>query len=66
MPARADVLEEMTRVSNGRLMTGDDLESLINQIRALPDPSPMETRTPLWSHWITAACVGGGPEGGQA
>lgn len=57
MPARADVLEEMTRVSNGRLMTGDDLESLINQIRALPDPSPMETRTPLWSHWITAASL---------
>ena len=57
MPARADVLEEMTRVSKGRLMAGDKLASLFKEIQALPEPTPMETRTPLWSHWITAAAL---------
>ncbi|MFK7909598.1 MAG: hypothetical protein AB8F34_03255 [Akkermansiaceae bacterium] len=57
MPARADVLEEMTRVSRGRLMAGDQLSSLLKEIRALPEPTPMETRTPLWSHWLTAAIL---------
>ncbi len=57
MPARADVLEEMTRVAKGRLMSGDKLASLVKEIQALPDPKPMETRTPLWSHWLTAASL---------
>ncbi|MBT8035912.1 MAG: hypothetical protein KJO21_00065 [Verrucomicrobiae bacterium] len=57
MPARADVLEEMTRVAKGRLMTGEKISSLIKEIQALPDPKPMETRTPLWSHWLTAAAL---------
>ncbi len=57
MPARADVLEEMTRVAKGRLMTSDKLDSLLKEIQALPAPKPMETRTPLWSHWLTAAAL---------
>ena len=57
MPSRPDVLEEMARVSRGRLMEGEQLTSLIQEIQALPDPTPLETRTPLWSHWLTAACL---------
>lgn len=57
MPARADVLEEMTRVAKGRLMTGEKLSALIKEIQTLPDPKPMETRTPLWSHWLMAATL---------
>jgi len=57
MPAREDVLEEMTRVAKGRLMTGEKLSALIKEIKALPDPKPMETRTPLWSHWLMAASL---------
>jgi len=57
MPARVDVLEEMTRVAKGRLMTSDKLASLVNEINALPEPKPQETRTPLWSHWLTASLL---------
>ena len=55
MPARPDVLEEMTRVSRGRLIDGESLSALIKEIQTLPDPTPLETRTALWSNWITAA-----------
>ncbi len=54
MPNRPDVLEEMARVAKGRLITNENLASLVKEIHALPDPKPMETRTPLWSHWGTA------------
>ena len=57
MPARPDVLEEMARVSKGRLMANDQLGSLLKEIQSLPEPSPIENRTPLWSHWLTAAAV---------
>jgi hypothetical protein len=57
MPARVDVLEEMARVAKGRLMTSDKLASLVNEINALPEPKPQETRTPLWSHWLTASLL---------
>ena len=57
MPAKVDVLEEMARVAKGRLMTGDKLASLVKEIRALPEPKPQETRTPLWSHWLTATLL---------
>jgi hypothetical protein len=57
MPARADVLEEMARVAKGRLITGANLSSLVTEIHALPDPIPQETRTPLWSHWLTAVLL---------
>lgn len=57
MPARSDVLEEMTRVAKGRLIEGDMISSLAKEIKSLPEPKPLERRTPLWSHWLTAACL---------
>ncbi|BDS05575.1 membrane protein [Oceaniferula spumae] len=57
MPARPDVLEEMTRVARGRMINGEKIAALIKEIQALPDPQAMETRTPLWSSWIIAACL---------
>ena len=56
-PARIDVLEEMAKVSKGSLITGDEITKLINEIKSLPDPQPNENRTPLWSHWLTAAAL---------
>jgi len=57
MPARADVIEEMTRVSKGQLMEGDTIKDIGKVINALPVPKPLESRTPLWSHWFTATCL---------
>lgn len=57
MPSRPDVIEEMTRVSKGQLLEGDRISNISKAIKALPMPKPLETRTPLWSHWLTATCL---------
>jgi hypothetical protein len=52
-PARPEVLEEMARVSRGRSIQPHQLADLIKEINALPEPRPIESRVPLWSHWGT-------------
>jgi len=54
-PARPEVLEEMARVSRGRVIQPAQLGELVKEISALPEPRPLETRIPLWSHWATVA-----------
>ena len=57
LPSRPDVLEEMARISKGRLIGSESISALVNEIQTLPDPEPLETRTALWSNWITAAAL---------
>lgn len=52
-PARPEVLEEMAKVSKGRIIHPDQLPELIKEITALPEPRPLEKRMPLLSHWAT-------------
>ena len=52
-PARPEVLEEMAKVSRGRVIHPSQLADLVKEISALPEPRPLETRIPLWSHWAT-------------
>ena len=47
----------MTRVSKGQLIEGAAIKNIGKAINALPIPKPLESRTPLWSHWFTAACL---------
>ena len=54
-PARPEVLEEMAKVSKGRVIQPDQLPELIKEITALPAPRPLENRIPLLSHWATLA-----------
>lgn len=54
-PARPEVLEEMARVSRGRVIQPAQLAELVKEINALPEPRPLESRIPLWSHWGTLA-----------
>ncbi len=56
-PARPEVLEEMARVSRGRIIQPAQLADLIKEISALPAPRPLENRIPLWSHWATVAAL---------
>ena len=56
-PARPEVLEEMSRIAKGRMISPDQLPDLIKEIEALPEPRPIENRLPLWSNWITIAVV---------
>ena len=56
-PARPEVLEEMAKVSRGRIIQPAQLADLIKEISALPEPRPLENRIPLWSHWATVAAL---------
>lgn len=56
-PARIEVLEEMARIARGRLIQPGQLAELAREIRALPEPRPIENRLALWSHWITIALM---------
>ncbi|MCP5545708.1 MAG: hypothetical protein H7A49_17575 [Akkermansiaceae bacterium] len=56
-PARPEVLEEMARVSRGRIVQPTQLADLVKEINALPEPRPLETRTPLWSHWAVVVAL---------
>ena len=56
-PARPEVLEELARVSKGRIIQPAQLAELVKEITALPEPRPLETRIPLWSHWGTLVAL---------
>ncbi len=56
-PTRPEVLEEMARVSRGRIIQPEHLAELIQEINALPEPRPLQNRIPLWSHWGTVAAL---------
>jgi hypothetical protein len=56
-PARPEVLEEMAKVSRGRVIQPGQLADLIREINALPEPRPLENRIPLLSQWATIAVL---------
>lgn len=56
-PARPEVLDEMARISRGRIIQPAQIADLIKEINALPEPRPLETRIPLWSHWGTLVAL---------
>lgn len=56
-PARPEILEEMAKVSRGRIVKPDEFATLIDEITALPAPRLLENRIPLWSHWGTLSAL---------
>jgi hypothetical protein len=56
-PARPEVLEEMAKVSRGRMIQPAQLAKFIQEINALPAPRPLEKRIPLGSHWLIIAAL---------
>jgi hypothetical protein len=54
-PARPEVFDEMTKVARGRTLQADQIGDLIREIKALPEPRPLEKRVALWSHWAVVA-----------
>ncbi|HEV3024617.1 MAG TPA: hypothetical protein VGX76_19210 [Pirellulales bacterium] len=56
-PARPEVLEEIARVTQGRLLAAGDIHSVVRSIAALPEPPPEFHRLPLWSHPAAAGGI---------
>ena len=56
-PARPEVMEEIARVSHGKVLAPDRLEQLVQSLASLPEPSPSIRRVQLWSHPATAGLI---------
>lgn len=52
-PARPEVLEEMAKITGGRVLTSDEIAKVADIIKALPERKPLETRVPLWAQIAT-------------
>ena len=56
-PARPEVMEELARVTGGKVIEVSKLEEVVRSLAELPSPAPLVRRLPLWSHPITAAAL---------
>lgn len=57
-PTRTDVLDEISRVSGGRLVQRDEIDTLIQEIQSLPEPDKLVRRQRLWSNpWWAGTIV---------
>jgi hypothetical protein len=56
-PARPEVLEEIARVTHGKMLATGKMDQLLQSLANLPDPAPSVRRVQLWSHPALAACV---------
>ena len=48
--ARFDVLEEISKITNGKLVPIADVGTLLDHLAALPEPEPIVKRTRIWAH----------------
>lgn len=50
-PARPAVLDEIARITRGKMMEPSKLTEVIAALESLPEPPPVEHRLRIWSHW---------------
>lgn len=56
-PSRPEVLEELARVTRGKVVEPDKLDEVVDALAALPDPPPAVRRLQLWSHGAVAVVM---------
>jgi hypothetical protein len=56
-PARPEVLEEISRVTNGKTVAADELTEILNHFQNMPDPPPSVRRLQIWCHPVTASAI---------
>ena len=56
-PARPDVLEEIARVTQGKVIEVDRLDEIITSLTSLPEPPPAVRRLQLWGHPAVAGVL---------
>jgi hypothetical protein len=49
-PARPEVLEELARVTRGKVVDAGKLDEVVRSLAEMPDPPPSVRRVQLWSH----------------
>ena len=55
--ARFDVLDEIAKITEGKLVSVSEVPSLLAHLAALPEPAPTVHRTRLWAHPIWAGIL---------
>jgi hypothetical protein len=56
-PARPDVLEELARVSHGKVVEPNRIDEVVRSLAELPEPPPAVRRVRLWSHPAVAGAL---------
>ena len=56
-PARSDVLDEISRVSGGRMVKRAEINQLIDEIQSLPEPEPLVRRLRIWANPFWAGTI---------
>ena len=56
-PARPEVLEEIARVTRGRVFEIGRIDEVVSALANLPDPAPSVRRVQLWSHPAVAGLL---------
>jgi hypothetical protein len=56
-PARPEVMEEIARVTHGKMLAPGKIDELVQSLAKLPDPPPSIRRVQLWSHPVYAGVV---------
>ena len=52
--ARFDVLDEIAKITEGKLVPVSDVQSLLDSLATLPEPEPIVHRIRIWSHPLWA------------
>ena len=56
-PARPEVMEELARVSRGKVVGPDGIEEAVRSLAEIPDPPASVRRVQLWSHPAVAGVL---------
>jgi hypothetical protein len=54
-PARPEVMEEIARVTRGKVIAPNKIDDVLQSLASLPDPPPSVRRVQLWSQPLLAA-----------
>jgi hypothetical protein len=56
-PARPEVIEEISRVTRGKIVSADNLTEIVDYFQSMPDPPPTVRRLQIWCHPATASLI---------
>ena len=56
-PARPEVLEEIARVTRGKVLPVSDMTKVLSYLAQLPEPAPSIRRLQLWAHPLVAGLM---------
>lgn len=56
-PGRPEVLEELSRLTQGQVLDGGDIAQIIKAVAEVPEPPSRIRRVQLWSHPLVAATL---------